>query len=81
MRIDEAGRAVMLERGVRHCWYGDPDLIHEIAHRAGVCKGSHPLNRSASVVGALAKSPLFKRSGFIRHLGRNYPVYELRRRK
>lgn len=65
---------VMRERGCSVLWYGNPDLLHEIADRAGF-KRSHPLNRTAAVVRVVGQSDEFKASGFIRHLGRRYPCY------
>ena len=76
MKVAEAAELVMRDRGASTCWYGDPDLIQEIAERAGV-KARHPLSRSAAVVGALARSPRFTLAGYIRHLGHRYPVYQL----
>jgi hypothetical protein len=74
MRTDSAALEVLAETGRQHVWYGDPDLVADIAERAGH-KPSHPLNRSAAVMCALAKSPLFWRKGSIEHMGRHYPVY------
>lgn len=75
MRTEDAALQVMAEKGRKHVWYGDPDLIAEIAERAGH-KPAHPLNRSAAVVCALAKSKKFRRMGTIEHMGRRYPIYE-----
>lgn len=73
MRTDDAAIAVMREKGRKHVWYGDPDLIADIAERAGH-EPTHPLNRSAAVMSALAKSPRFERLGAIEHLGHRYPL-------
>ena len=75
MRTDEAAIEVMREKERERVWYGDPDLIADIAERAGH-RVTHPLNRSAAVMGTLAKSPRFKRVGHIEHLGRRYPVLQ-----
>lgn len=75
MRTDQAALQVLAETGRKRVWYGDPDLVADIAERAGHDPNSHPLNRSAAVVGALAKSALFECVGVIRHEGRAYPVY------
>lgn len=79
MRTDQAALQVLAEKSRTRVWYGDPDLVADIAERAGHNPHSHPLNRSAAVIGALGKSPLFERVGVIRHLGRAYPVYAPRR--
>ncbi len=75
VKIEDVALEVMAENGLRHLWYGVPDAVGEIASRAG-CTGKHPLTRSASVIGAVAKSGKWKRSGHIVHLGRRYNVYE-----
>ena len=76
MRTDEAAVQVMRERGVRCAWYGNPDLMHAIADRAGY-KSYHPMNVIGAVLSNLGKSPMFKRTGYIEHMGRKYPVYEV----
>jgi hypothetical protein len=76
MRTDDAAIEVMREKGRATVWYGDPDLIANIAERAGHNPLSHPLNRSAAVMRALALSPKFKLAGYIEHLGHKYPVRE-----
>lgn len=73
-RVDEVALRVMREQGHNAIWYGNPDLICEISEKAG-CKQGHPLNKSAAVMQAIARSPKFKKDGFIRHLGRRYNVY------
>ena len=77
MRVDEAAAQVVRERGARAVWYGNPDLLHDIADRAGIAH-SHPLNTISTVLSQVARSPLFARAGRIEHMGRRYPVYELR---
>lgn len=74
MKTDQAAIEILREKGRTSVWYGDPDLIGDIAERAGY-KPMHPLNRSAAVVGCLAKSTLFECKGFVQHLGRRYNVY------
>ena len=81
MKIADAALVVMREQGEDHCWYGFPDLIADIYERSGGSQDVHPLNRSAAVMGALARSPLFRKMGYIRHLGRRYPVYEIARQE
>ena len=76
MRIDEAAVQVMRERRVSFAWYGNPDLLHEIADLAGH-KQTHPLNTIGAVLSCLSKSPKFKRSGQIEHMGRKYPIFAL----
>lgn len=70
---------VMTERGQYLIWYGDPDMSHEIAERfyGKDRKSRHPLNVTAGVIQSCAKSKLFKKSGYIEHLGKHYPVYEI----
>ncbi|MEQ9223785.1 MAG: hypothetical protein RJQ08_11740 [Salinisphaeraceae bacterium] len=55
-------------------WYGHPNLLHEIADRAGFRRG-HPLNRTAAVVRVVGQSDRFEFAGVIRHLGREYRCY------
>lgn len=74
MRVDEAAVQVMREQRRPRAWYGDPDLLHAIAERAGLAQ-SHPLNTIATVLACLSKSPLFKRVGYIQHMGRKYPLF------
>ena len=82
---ERAGRAttpeiaalVMREHGCSVLWYGNRNLLHEIANRAGF-KPGHPLNRTASVVRVVGRSGLFEAAGYIRHLGRRYPCYRVR---
>lgn len=76
MRTDEAAVQVMREQGAKIAWSGNPDLIHEIAERAGY-KRAHPLNVIGAVMSNLGKSPMFKRAGYIKHMGHKYPVYEV----
>lgn len=77
MRTDDIAIQVMEEMGCSLVWYGNPNLLHEIADRAGF-QGHHPLNRTAAVVRVIAQSPKFEHSGFIRHLGRRYNTYRIR---
>lgn len=77
LKTEEAAVAVLTEQGYSNVWYGCPQLIADIADRAGY-KSMHPLNRSAAVIGALAKSKKFRFLGRHEHLGRKYPVYEMK---
>ena len=78
-RVDEVARKLMRKLKRSRIWYGDPDLINDVSLAAGRKQG-HPLNKSAAVMRAVARSPLFELSGSITHLGRSYRVYQLRRR-
>lgn len=75
MRTEDAALEVMAETGAKHVWRGDPNLIHEIADRAGH-KRTHPLNCMAAVLSAIAKSKKFRRAGIIEHMGRRYPLFK-----
>ena len=74
-QVENVAIEVMDEMERKHAWYGDPDLLGEIASRANV-KGKHPLTRGAGVLNALSRSKHFRRTGYIRHLSRDYPIYE-----
>lgn len=70
---------VMKERDQKLIWYGDPDLCHEAYERVHEGKNNkHPLNVISGVIQSCAKSKLFFKSGYIEHLGRHYPVYEIK---
>lgn len=58
---------VMTEHQCRIIWYGNLDLIHEIAGRAGM--SGHPLNINNRVLSALDGHHRFKK-GYIKHIGR-----------
>ena len=65
----------MREQGELRVWRGHPDLLHDIYDRAAR-RGSHPINVAASVLSCLAKSPKFRRVGYITHMGHKFPVFE-----
>lgn len=64
VRTDAAAVQVMREQGRKRVWSGDPDLIADIAERAGHLP-THPINRSVAVMSCLGKSALFVRIGRI----------------
>lgn len=74
VRTDKAAIDVMREQERPHVWAGDPDLIGDIAERAGH-KSTHPSNRAACVMSCIGKSALFVLIGRIEHLGHRYPLY------
>lgn len=65
---------VFREQGKSHVWYGDPQLCQDIYARWGGTH-THPLNSIATVVSACARSKRWRRTGYISHLGRRYPLY------
>lgn len=75
MRTEDAALQVMREQNRPRIWAGDPDLVLDVADKAGH-KPGHPINRIAAVMSALAKSKKFKRVGRIEHMGHRYPVLE-----
>lgn len=77
MRIDLSAKEVCIEKGERFVWYGNPQLCHDIYTRSGRTKAIHPLNVISSVLIALSKSKLWVRTGYINHMGRDYPVFEV----
>jgi len=75
-KLADIAYVVMREKLISTIWYGNPDLIHEIAERAGK-QYRHPITCSASVLSSIAKSDKFQYAGFIRHGGRKYNCYDL----
>lgn len=78
MKIDDAAIDVMREHAMEYIWYGHPDVLHDIAIRAG-CKATHPINVLATVMSQLARSEKFEFAGHIEHMGRKYPVRRITR--
>ena len=81
MKIAEAAREHMLETGMEMIYTGTFGDLHAVANRANKLQGAHPLNLIACVMSCIGKSDLFRKSGYIEHLGRHYPVYELKVKK
>jgi hypothetical protein len=77
MKVAEHAKRIMQQNGVKLLYYGDPQTCHDIAKAAAI-KAKHPINVMATVLSCVAKSPLFERTGHIKHLGYRYPVYELK---
>lgn len=77
-RLADIALEVCREQGRLYVWYGNPQLCHDIYDRSGRTQGAHPLNVIASVVSACAKSSKWRSVGYITHLGRKYPVYEMK---
>lgn len=63
--IAQCLRAVMLERGAKRAWAGDPNLCLDAYQRSGGSR-VHPLNRIKSVIDAARRSPDFMQVGYIR---------------
>lgn len=76
--IADVAVEVAREQGRVFVWYGNPQLCHDIYDRSGRTNAKHPLNIIAAVVGACAKSSKWQRCGYITHMGKQYPVYEMR---
>lgn len=76
-RIADVAVDVCRKQSKTYVWYGDPQLCQDIYADAGF-RTRHPLNQIAAVVSQLARSPKWKRAGYIEHLGRKYPVYQVR---
>lgn len=72
--LADVAHVVMREHDRTCVWYGDPQLCQDIYSRWGG-QHTHPLNTIATVVSALARSKMWRRDGYISHLGRRYPVY------
>lgn len=71
-RIDDVALELC---GHSQVWYGNPQLCHDIYDQSGHTKAKHPINVVAAVVSAVARSDKWRRTGYITHLGRRYPVY------
>ena len=75
VRLDDVALEIARKNGRSCVWYGDPQLCQDIYSAFGGVH-THPLNTIATVISTLGRSPKWKRTGYIVHLGRKYPVYE-----
>lgn len=76
MKLADVAYNYCIQKGIRILWYGCIGDVAEIYSRYGG-KAEHPLNRSAAVIGACAKSDKFSGGYYIEHLGRRYNAYEI----
>ena len=76
---------IMNEEGQEIVWYGDLDILHECADRAGSKdrvrvnsrRNTHPMTLMQKVLAGLDRSDLFEKS-YIKHIGRPARAYRLK---
>lgn len=84
MKIEQVAKELMQETSTTYLWYGNPDFVQRVYRRykknigQSDFKPTHPLNEIATVLSQVSRGRLFKRTGYINHLGRDYPVFELK---
>lgn len=75
-KLADVAVKVAADRGIKSLWYGNPELCQDIYDEWGGSH-THPLNSIATVMSAVARSSKWEQAGYINHMGRNYPVYQL----
>ena len=81
MKVDEIAKDFIKKEGTSHLWYGNFDFCQQIATEywgEEKSRSKPPLTAISMVLRMVSKSPLFYNSGRINHLGRWYPVFELK---
>lgn len=64
MRVCEAAKQVMIERGAKILIWGDLDMLHAISDLCN-SKSGHPLDVCQRVINALSKQPGELQKGYI----------------
>ena len=74
-KIEDIALEHLRKENLPFIYYGDIGVVADIYSDYGG-KSFHPLNRSAAVIGALARSKKWECCGRINHLGRWYNCYK-----